>query len=365
MTTGPTSASTGARHDAWLRRTVPHASQISALLRQGAVFAWSEDRWIIAWGRPRRAELPDPERPSFYAPDFFLRDPEPWRIYPEAAAVSPDGLAQVLTAPATGRSWQPFDEEGFAAAFHRVKDAIGRGDLQKAVPVVFDTSAEPLSMDERARALHRMANLPAGLMPYGSWDGSEGAMGASPELLFEDDGVEIHTMAVAGTARAGTVPDDIMEDPKERSEHQLVIDDLEAQLAPMGKVAHGATRLWRIGILSHLRTDLRLTPGRTVPFNELVRQLHPTPAVGTAPRTSWLEWLPLIDSSPRGRFAAPFGLVLPGGGARCIVGIRQVQWDANATRCGAGCGIVVRSDLARETAELHLKLTASRGNLGL
>jgi isochorismate synthase EntC len=41
-----------------------------------------------------------------------------------------------------------------------------------------------------------------------------------------------------------------------------------------------------------------------------------------------------------------------------------VQWDAKTTRCGAGCGLVPGSDLAREMAELRLKLSATRGNLG-
>jgi menaquinone-specific isochorismate synthase len=75
--------------------------------------------------------------------------------------------------------------------------------------------------------------------------------------------------------------------------------------------------------------------------------------------------LSAIDGAPRGYFAAPFGLALPGGRSRCLVAIRGVQWDRAATRCGAGCGLVPGSDLARETAELRLKLSATRGNLGL
>jgi len=365
MTTlAATDATAGAA--AWVRRSAPSAAHVRALLRTGAVFAWSEDRWFIAWGEPRKSAQPDPRQPSFYAPDFLLSDPRPWRIFPSVAAVPPDALAQQLDGGAeSARRWEPFDEAAFRRVFDRVRESVQRGEIQKAVPAVFEHSAGPLPAAERARALRALANLPAGLMPYGCWDDDGGVLGASPEILFEDDGVEIHTMAVAGTARAGATPDEMLDDPKERAEHRLVLEDLAAQLAPLGEVTRGATRLWRIGMLSHLRTDLRLAPSARPGFDELVARLHPTPAVGTAPRRDWRAVIAMLDGEPRGRFAAPFGLLLPDGTARCVVAIRHVQWDRHGARCGAGCGLVAGSRAGRETAELRLKLAATRGNLGL
>jgi menaquinone-specific isochorismate synthase len=348
-----------------LRLSLPEPAQIRAFLDRGALMAWSEDCWIIAWGEAARAARPDPERPSFYAPDFFLREEKPWRIYPHAAAVSPDSLAQMLQSRDMARRWEPFDEKSFAAAFAKVTGEFRDESLQKAVPAVFETSRGALTAAERERALRNLANLPAGLMPYGFWDEKGGALGASPELLFEDDGVEIHTVAVAGTARSGAMPEAMMDDPKERNEHRLVLEDVAAQIAPLGHVTRGATRLWRIGMLSHLRTDLRVLPQSRAEFSGLVARLHPTPAVGVAPRGDWRSILPTIDGGERGYFSAPFGLALPGGRSRCLVAIRGVQWDAKTTHCGAGCGLVPGSDLAREMAELRLKLSATRGNLGL
>ena len=348
-----------------LRHIVPEASHVQALRQAGALFAWTADRWIIAWGQPKKSARPDPARASFYAPDFYLQDAEPWRIFPETAAVSPDALARLIDESTPARTWRAFDPAAYAKAFEETQTAIRRGALRKAVPAVFDTSEGPLSAAERMHALRALANLPAGLMPYGCWEADRGMIGASPELLFENDGVEIRTMAVAGTAGAGTMPDDILEDPKERAEHQLVLDDLTTQLSPLGELVRGTTRLWRIGILSHLRTDLRLLPTQQPVFDELVRRLHPTPAVATAPRTVWSEWISRLDTAPRGSFAAPFGVLLPDGNAKCLVAIRQVQWDATMTRCGAGCGLVGASRIERELDELRLKLTATRGNLGL
>lgn len=359
------SAAEAASPATWQRRSALEPEQVRQFLACGALFAWTDDRWIVAWGKPLRAHVPDPKRPSFYAPGFYLEDSQPWLIYPEHAAVSPDGLAQHLSIHDARRRWSPFDVVAFAEKFALVQAAVARGELKKAVPAVFESSEGGLDESGREHALRSAANLPNGLAPYGCWDERGGLLGASPELLFEDDGAEIHTMAVAGTARAGAAPDEMLDDPKERDEHRLVLEDLEAQLSPLGQVARGATRLWRIGILSHLRTDLRMSPREPVAFEDLVRRLHPTPAVGTSPREGWRHWMPLLDSEPRGRFAAPFGLLLPGSLSRCLVAIRNVQWDAFKTRCGAGCGILPGSALEREEAELRLKLAAARGNLGL
>lgn len=346
------------------RASLPDAAQIRSFMERGAVMACSEDRWIIAWGEAVRSARPDGNRPSFYAPDFFLRDEKPWRVYPEASPVSPDALAQLLAPRQAKRAWKPFDGEKFSNAFDKVTDAFRDGSLHKAVPAVFETSPGALTAAERERALRAAANLPSGLMPYGCWDESGGVIGASPELLFEDDGVEIHTVAVAGTSRSGASPEEMMDDPKERDEHKLVLDDVAARLAPLGRVTKGATRLWRIGVLSHLRTDLRVSPEKQAGFAALVERLHPTPAVGIAPRGDWRRAIAEIDGAPRGFFGAPFGLALPGGRSRCVVAIRGVQWDTRITSCGAGCGIVPGSTLERELAELRLKISATRGNLG-
>lgn len=345
--------------------SAPDPACIRAFLGCGAVMAWSEDCWIIARGEPERAARRDPSRPSFYAPDFFLRDEMPWRIYPETTMVSPDGLAQLLAPEGTTRPWEDFDEAAFAAAFEKILAALRTGRLRKAVPAVFQSRRGGLTSGEIACALRGMANLPTGLMPYGCWDENGGMLGASPELLFEDDGVEIHTVAVAGTARSGVTPGEMLDDPKERREHRLVLEDVAAQLSELGPVTQGATRLWRIGMLSHLRTDLRVTPRKPADFTALAARLHPTPAVGIAPRGDWRAVLAELDGAPRGHFAAPFGLALPDGRSRCLVAIRGVQWNRNAARCGAGCGIVPGSELPRELAELRLKISATRGNLGL
>ncbi len=140
--------------------SAPRAAQISAFLECGAIIAWSDDCWIIARGRPEHSERPDPERASFFTPDFFLRDEKPWRIYPDTVAVSPDSLAQLLGGGAPERHWEAFDEDAFAGAFGKITEAFRAGRLQKAVPAVFQTSRGALTATERGRAVRVQFNLP-------------------------------------------------------------------------------------------------------------------------------------------------------------------------------------------------------------
>ena len=116
MMTNAADATDHALHASWLHRSMPTRAQIREFLHSGAIIAWSDDRWIIAWGAPEKRDRPATDRPSFYVPDFFLSDPAPWRVYPHAVAVSPDSLANYLVAKESPRVWQKFDEAAFTAS---------------------------------------------------------------------------------------------------------------------------------------------------------------------------------------------------------------------------------------------------------
>jgi menaquinone-specific isochorismate synthase len=49
----------------------------------------------------------------------------------------------------------------------------------------------------------------------------------------------------------------------------------------------------------------------------------------------------------------------------CLVAIRNMQWDENGSRMGAGCGIVKESLPEREWQEVQQKLSSIQIMLGL
>jgi menaquinone-specific isochorismate synthase len=150
-----------------------------------------------------------------------------------------------------------------------------------------------------------------------------------------------------------------MADPKERYEHQLVIEDLKSQLSGIGDVAIGSTEAVELPTLYHLKTRIQARPRGKLTFEDFVTLLHPTPALGVSPRAfGFQEMLRWDDSHVRRRFGAPFGASFAtseGQRDHCIVAIRNIQWESNRVQLGSGCGVVPESDPQREWSELSLK----------
>jgi menaquinone-specific isochorismate synthase len=258
-------------------------------------------------------------------------------------------------------------------------------------------------------ALENTANQSLHL--YGVWDESEGVLGATPEILFSGNLLgKIETCAVAGTRLkppAKVLPSrppevlpevlpELLNDPKELQEHRFVIEGICSSLrafartferafvdavasAPFSvpvEIEVGVTRELQLPSLSHLMTPISIDltalsramseSVKVFPlFEELVRKLHPTPALGGFPRDQAQIWLRTVKTMPgRMRFGAPFGIVNEQGEAHCVVGIRNIQWKDSVVLIGAGCGIIVESDLDREWKELLGKIQSIRRIFG-
>lgn len=273
--------------------------------------------------------------------------------------------------PGPGPEWGASDEARFERGFRTLQDHLARGTLRKGVPITLMSAA--LSADAAAalfsRALVRVADLPPRLVPYGffrpaSSDGdAEFLIGATPELLFDFAGDRsLSTMAVAGTRLSAEGPDSLRDSPKDRDEHRQVVDDLLAQLSVWGSPRAAATEVRTFGALEHLVTEIRLDADRPLDFETVARRLHPTPALGVCPRSpEGTAWLAGLDPhGERGRFGAPFGLRLAGGGGRCAVAIRNLQYRHGRLDVWVGCGVVRQSRYDNERDEVLRKLEAVR-----
>ena len=99
----------------------------------------------------------------------------------------------------------------------------------------------------------------------------------------------------------------------------------------------------------------------------MAQELHPTPALGVSPRKLGFDEIARWDDvTLRGRYGAPFGVLLPGTeGMRCFVAIRGVQWQDGSVLLGSGCGVVSESVLEREWKELELKRASVKRILAL
>ncbi len=320
----------------------------------GACLRVGPGRWIMACGPFRRAAAAPPGEIAFYRNDFALSSPEPWFL-PSAAwetdappAAAPEPLAV---------AWDPLARDGFAAELEAVLAGLGDGRWRKAVLAVPETgrlTAGGAATIARRALNHREAHL---CWPYVFRDSNgHGCAGMTPETLFTLRGRHLQTMALAGTARTAE-QDDFEHDAKQIREHEIVADSLRMRLAAWGSVRSGPREVLNIGGLIHFITRFEVALEKIPEPAELVRALHPTPAMGILPRSAenlaalhaWRRQLGVPET-----FGAPFG-VQWSGGIQMVVTIRGLWWIPDRILLPAGCGIVEGSALDREWRELGLK----------
>lgn len=320
---------------------------------------------FAASGPFQKSSTPPAEETAFYVNDFALSDAEPWRIPARTTA-----LPEAPAAEQPRIAWVPPSREGFAAVFADLMQGVRTRDILKAVPVAVATG-RLLSGDPAAWLRHLLSHRPAGIqgLPFAWMEETHGFGGFTPEILFQIEGARLTTMALAGTTDADHASE-LTERPKLGREHAVVVDELQRRLAALGKVTTGKREVVRQGTMRHLRTPLEVTlaePPTGAALNEIIRLLHPTPALGISPRHD--STMSLLQScrdrmQTPAAFGAPFGVAWPGG-ALFVVAIRGVFWHGNDVLLPAGCGIVAGSEFEAEWAELELKRAWVKRALGL
>jgi menaquinone-specific isochorismate synthase len=316
-------------------------------------------------GEFTKSSLPPGGRVSFYVNDFELSDSAPWRTPSENSGSFPDGSdAPVI-------SWEQPSQESFRAVFDDLMDAVRDREILKAVPVAVASGRMKAGIDMGAwmrKALTHPAGEVQGIS-FGWMEGDTGFGGFTPEILFQVDGHRLTTMALAGTTDAAHAAD-LTERPKLAREHAVVVDELQKRLAELGKVTTGPRDVVRQGTMRHLRTSMEVTlasPPDGAALNEMIRLLHPTPALGISPRTENSTAL-LAGCRERmgapAAFGAPFGAAWPDG-ALIVVAIRGVFWSKDRVFLPSGCGLVAGSEFDAEWQELELKRAWVKRALGL
>lgn len=343
---------------------------MNAVLRSGFVFEYAPDALVVGVGPLTAAASRRADALACYAPDFFGDEPDAW-LHPASWRVTTRGeLRAALNDPPTppvAVRWSAPDVKAYDRAFHTVMAAIDRGDLTKAVPVIVERGRATVGGTALVHGLlARVLEVPPASLVYGVWDGERGMVGASPEFLFRRlDGARIDTAAIAGTAPPNG-SEALLTDPKELAEHQSVVDDLIAVLSRYGHVTVGGRDVLTLPQMVHLRTPLSVGCDDPPDLAQLARAMHPTAALGVAPRRAGLALLRALDRDVgRDRFGAPFGVEWPDGQAACLVAIRNVQWRGHDVALGVGGGVIAQSTLDAEWEELRMKRDAVKGMLGL
>ncbi|UJA20041.1 isochorismate synthase [Thermoleophilia bacterium SCSIO 60948] len=192
-------------------------------------------------------------------------------------------------------------------------------------------------------------------------------VGASPELLVRRRGASVATVALAGSTRRSADPsvddhlgEQLRVSAKNRSEHEFVVERIRRVLGrrAVWVEAGGDPVLVRVANIQHLATPIHAQLAEPLSTIELVRLLHPTPAVGGEPRGPALEAIRDLEDLDRGWYAGPIGWVDALDDGEFCVGLRSALLRDRTAHLYAGAGIVAGSDPQLELAETELKLEA-------
>ena len=189
--------------------------------------------------------------------------------------------------------------------------------------------------------------------------------GCTPEVLVRKRGAQAESMCLAGTCPAGAsereraqLADDLMNDAKNRAEHDYVVRFIRSVLE---RVCYGVDVPSAPGIMSlahvqHLHTPAQARVLEGVDLWSLMEDLHPTPATSGLPVGEAKMLIRRIEAYNRGFYAGACGFVDGAGDGEFSVALRTGVFDGEMGWVYAGCGIVEGSDADAEYDEIDLKL---------
>lgn len=243
-------------------------------------------------------------------------------------------------------------------------EAIERGELSKVV------LARALDLSKHKdwnplESLHALrAEYPTCFaFSFSAGDGKS-FVGATPEKILRIHKGRLHTEAIAGSApRAAHAREDaqlaraLLESDKDLREHGCIVEDIVSQLSLANIEAEAADgpRILPLANVQHLLTPIKASLPEGVHLLDVLRALHPTPAVGGVPRAEAKKRIPEIEPFDRGLYAGALGWFNAQGEGEMVVGLRSALISGKQARLYAGGGIVAGSGPERETAETDWK----------
>lgn len=182
-------------------------------------------------------------------------------------------------------------------------------------------------------------------------------LGASPECLLVENEKNIKTEALAGTSKNNAKLSE-SETEKIAREHDFVVQFIAQQLANSGCThIKQSQRTWaNFNEAKHLRTEFSAQKSNKTNLPELIKNLHPTPAVGGVPKENALNLIKSIEPFSRGCYAGPIGW-LGYDTAEFALGIRSALVNNAQLSLFAGAGIVDGSIAENEWNEVEQKIS--------
>ena len=269
--------------------------------------------------------------------------------------------AELLADPAGAWAGPPkplVKREDHEAAIGKALEHIFAGDIYQAnltFPAEVATAGHPATL---YAAIRRRARAGWGGIVF---TGAHWLLSFSPELFFTVRSGRITARPMKGTAPAGSDPETLRGDPKQRAENLMIVDLLRNDLSRASKP--GTVKVPALFEVETYPTLLQMTSTVTAELEDggdpvdLLRSIFPCGSVTGAPKIRAMEIIADLEREQRGPYTGSIGRLAPDGEAAFNVAIRTLVLEdgANVARIGLGSGIVADSVAADEWRECLAK----------
>lgn len=194
--------------------------------------------------------------------------------------------------------------------------------------------------------------------------GQDSFVGNSPECLYKKAGRLLYTEALAGTVPRGHKHEEemahqqtLLNDPKIQSEHQLVVEYILSKIGYLAKISNRPPPLSivKLSNIQHLCAKFSAKLNENISDEDIIRHLHPTPAVCGTPSKEAKQRINQFPGHSRGWYSGIVGTVSEHNSEFCVA-IRSLLIKQNSLHCYAGAGLVSGSHAQSEWQELDSKI---------
>ena len=305
----------------------------------------------------------DPGQPEAYAEGKKrLRELREQLKYSVSAPV----IRQTQTFPAE----REFGKDDYLRAVERAKELIAAGDfmqVQVGQRIKKRYTESPLSLYRALRSLN-----PSPYMYYYHF-GDFHVVGASPEILVRQEqtpeGQKITIRPLAGTRPRGATPErdkvieqELLNDPKERAEHVMLIDLARNDIGRIAKTGSvKVTEAFAIERYSHVmhivsNVEGMLNDGMT--SIDVLKATFPAGTLTGAPKVHAMELIDELEPSKRGLYGGACGYLSYAGDMDVAIAIRTGIVKDQTLYVQAAAGVVADSVPELEWKETEAKARA-------
>jgi anthranilate synthase component 1 len=199
--------------------------------------------------------------------------------------------------------------------------------------------------------------------------GDSQLVGASPEILVRREGDRVTVRPIAGTRKRGATPEkdlamerELVNDPKERAEHLMLIDLGRNDIGRIAKV--GTVRVTeqmaveRYSHVMHMVSNVEGDVDPSLTPMQLLRATFPAGTVAGAPKVRAMEIIDELEPERRGVYAGAVGYLGFNGNLDLAIAIRTGVVKAGELHVQAAAGIVADSIPEQEWLETRNKARA-------